>query len=404
MGSEQFRNLSFMLVTHGGYVYGQMEALRDFLSNAGTRHLGYIAHPFQYTPEKKSIMVLYENGEVRTFHSPEVRAPQLILYLNDSVLTLLFVLISRRRYSVYVGADPLNAVLGLLLKSVRIVRHVVFYTLDYVPTRFNSHLLNSAYHAIDRICVEHCDYTWNVSQAITTARGREGVVQVTQLEVPACTQSYDELKNPEGNFERSNIVFIGHLRKGHGLELLLRAFPQVLEKVPSAKLIIIGGGPLEHFLRTEARDHNMLNSVDFRGYIKDREEVSRIISRCAFGLAPYEPSAETFTWFADSGKAKHYISCGLPVIITSVPRFSKEIEMYQAGLVVEYDEEKLADAMVKLLTDKALLDRMRLNAAELSQKYSWNRVFSRALVDTMKGISDSQVKTLARRANASVQD
>ncbi|MDG6922163.1 MAG: glycosyltransferase [Nitrososphaerota archaeon] len=388
--TPDFRDLSFILVTHS-YVDGPTEALRDFLLKSGTRRLAYIAHPFHFAPEKKSVMLLYEKGRtIKTIKSPAIPAPQLILYPKDSVFTLLFALIAHRRYSFYVGVDPLNAALGLFLKSMGFVRYVVFYTIDYVPTRFNFRVLNSTYHAVDRFCVEHCDYTWNLSEAMTEARRREGIVGGKQIEVPLGTVPQDKQSNLSRNYEHERAVFIGHLRKGHGLELLIPAFSQVVKKVPHAKLTIIGAGPLEQSLRSAVRDRNLSSSVDFRGYIKNSREVKQIISRCAFGLAPYEPTTESFTWFADPGKPKEYISCGLPVIITSVPRFSKEIQKHEAGMIVQFDENDLAAAMFLLLTNQGLLDRMRLNAAELSKKYSWTNVFTRALAHTIKGISNAQ--------------
>jgi glycosyltransferase involved in cell wall biosynthesis len=388
---QDFRTLSFILVTHS-YVYGPVEVFRDFLLDAGTQKLAYIAHPFQFAPDVRSYMSIYENGEiVREFRSPYIRGPELILYLRDSVFTFLFVITGRRRYSIYVGADPLNALLGLILKSLGIVRHVIFYTIDYVPQRFANRLLNNAYHVVDKMCVEHCDVTWNLSDAMTTARMKEGVRGGSQLEVPLGTYQYLDAPDTIKTYDRNSIMFIGHLRKGHGLELLLPAFSKVLEKVPQAKLIILGGGPLEQSLQEEVNSRKLENSVELRGYIKDREQTRKIISTGAFGLAPYEPSAESFTWYADPGKPKDYISCGLPVIITSVPLFSKEIEKHKAGLVVPYDEKSLTDAMILLLTDKPLLDAMRLHASELSKKYSWSQVFHRALAETLDRLASTHV-------------
>ena len=363
-----------------------MEALRDYLLSEGTVLLGYVAHPFSFASVRTSTLQVYENGEARTFKFPRVEAPQIVLYVKDFLANITLALFLRRRFTFSVGADPLNALSGNLLRRLGLVQHSVYYAIDYVPFRFGLRVINRLYHAIDLYCVAKSDVTWNLSSAMSEARIQAGLRTGTQFEVPLGTEPGDAGEVSKSEYLSDRIVFVGHLRRGHGLEKILLAFSRALAIVPTARLVIIGDGPLAGFLHSEARELGILASVDFTGYISSRNLVSGIISSCGFGLAPYEPSSDSFTWFADPGKPKHYLSCGLPVIITDVPRISKAISEREAGLVIRYDEGELADAMVALMSDKAKLQKMRANALKLSSEYSWSVIFDKALDCTFRRV------------------
>jgi glycosyltransferase involved in cell wall biosynthesis len=123
----------------------------------------------------------------------------------------------------------------------------------------------------------------------------------------------------------------------------------------------------------------MQSCITFHGLIEDHAEVERILSRCAIGLAPYEPAPGSFTPFADPGKPKDYLACGLPVLITDVPRVARQIAEAGAGRLIEYTPESLRDAVVGILTDEQVYRRMRECAIELGARFDWTAIFADAL-------------------------
>ena len=77
----------------------------------------------------------------------------------------------RGRYDVYIGVDPLNCLSGLVLRSLGLVKCVIFYSIDFTPKRFPQKLVNDLYHAIESFCVRFADIRWDISPRI--AEGRE---------------------------------------------------------------------------------------------------------------------------------------------------------------------------------------------------------------------------------------
>ena len=65
------------------------------------------------------------------------------------------------------------------------------------------------------------------------------------------------------------------------------------------------------------------------------------------GIAPYVPDPNSFTWYADPGKPKVYLGCGIPVIITKVPEVAFEISKRKAGIAINYDSHELSEAIKK---------------------------------------------------------
>lgn len=383
---EEFslKGKKIVLVTHS-FSTGPPQELKVFLSDK-VKNLLYISHPFSYCKDVRSSTEFYENGVmVRGKFAWPIKGHEIVFYIKDVILTVLSTLMTGIRYDIYIGADNLNAFAGLLLKKMRRVNRVIFYTIDYVPKRFENVLLNKVYHFIDRICCYHCDCVWNISHKIAEGRFANGVSKlksVPQIVVPNGS-NFNEIKRlPIEKINRYYIAFMGHLRKNQGVELVLKAFPEILKHLPFARLKIIGTGPLEADLKELAARLNIANKVDFSGFIEDHSELEEILAKCAIGVAPYVPTPDSFTYFSDPGKPKTYLAAGLPVIITNVPATALEIEKRKAGIVIEYNEEQLIKAVVRLLTDDALYKQYRQNAINYGALFDWDNVFSEAFKNT----------------------
>jgi glycosyltransferase involved in cell wall biosynthesis len=179
--------------------------------------------------------------------------------------------------------------------------------------------------------------------------------------------------------DKNTVVFLSHLRKGQGIELVLEALPEVIKEVPSVKLIVIGTGPLEKYFKEEVKKRNMNDNVMFLGYIENPDEIEKIVAKCRVGIAPYVPDPNSFTWYADPGKPKVYLGCGIPVIITRVPEVALEISKREAGIAINYSSRELADAIIKLLNDDVLYEKYRVNAMRFASELDWGVIFAQAL-------------------------
>jgi glycosyltransferase involved in cell wall biosynthesis len=295
----------------------------------------------------------------------------------------------KSKFHVYVGVDPLNAFVGLFLKRIGFTKIVVFYVIDYVPSRFKNAVFNNVYHSIDRICVRHADCTWNLSSEMAKAREKRGIrkSETNQITVPTGTRFENGRYLSFEQINRTDIAFLSHLREGQGIELILDAMPEIIKAVPSVRLMVIGTGPLEKHFKEEVKKRKLARNVVFFGYIEDHNEIEKMVSKCGIGLAPYVPDPCSFTWYADPGKPKVYIGCGVPVIITKVPEVATEIDKFGAGIAIRYDKKELINSVLFILGNEEKHRQLRERAIKFASTHTWDATFFNAFETTLRRLN-----------------
>jgi glycosyltransferase involved in cell wall biosynthesis len=295
--------------------------------------------------------------------------------------TLLKVILTGKKYDLYVGSNRLNAFAGIILKKLGRVNKTVYFSPDWSKNRFNNRLLNYFFQKLDYFCVKYSDLVWNSSTVMDIdpmMREREKLGyskawRKKQIQVADGTDFF-----PVPNFNQINryeIGFVGHLKKEMGVQLAIDSLPEIIKKIPQIKLLIIGSGPIEDKLRQKAKGLN----VGFTGFMGEINKVYEKLSQCAIAIAPYQETKENISQYSDPGKTKNYFSVGLPIIITKVPKIAYEIDKEKCGIVISYNKKDFIQAVIKLLGNEETLKQYRRNVLKLRKKYSWDAIFNRAL-------------------------
>jgi glycosyltransferase involved in cell wall biosynthesis len=360
-----------VLATHY-YATGPAFDLESYLQPKIDRLL-FIAHPL-FARAGPSYARSYEGGRLlRTREKGPPRHPA--RYLTDLWRTVRWI---EGTWDLFIAGDPLLALAGLWLRRRGRVRRLVLYSIDYSPRRFANPLLNRVYHLIDRLAARRADVVWNVSPAIAAARReRDGRITAPQIVVPLGSH-FERIPRSSAPPSTPRLAFLGHLLEKQGLQLAIEALRSVRQRMPAVTLLVLGDGPYRASLQQLAAERGLAAAVEFAGFIDDHREVERRLAACTLGLAPYVPDPESFTRFADPGKIKTYLACGLPVLLTEVPPIARLLEQRGAGRIVAYDANALAQAILSYLGDPAGLERARAAAIEMGAGFSWDRVFGDA--------------------------
>lgn len=387
MENNFLKNKKIILATHTRLATGPSEELEKYLKTRCAELIN-IAHPFSYCNNPRTFVNIYKDGiQLRKIYAPLIKGPEIIYFIKDIIFNLFFVLSLKSRFNIFIGIDNLNAFCGLILKKLRIVDRVIFYTIDYVPKRFENKLLNNIYHFIDRLCCYNSDCVWNLSPKMEEARYNNKISKVKsapQFVVPNGNSFYQIKRLPVSEINRYSIVHMGHLLRKQGAQLIIDVFPGIVKKVPNANLVIIGTGPFEGDLRAQVKRLNLEEQVKFFGFIEDHSELENILTKCAIGVATYVTEPDNYSYFADPGKVKAYMACGLPVVITRVPDIAREIEVNKAGFAIEYDPEELKEALLRLLCDDKLYEEYRSNAINFASRFDWTEIFNTGLLNMQK--------------------
>lgn len=303
--------------------------------------------------------------------------------IRDFLSVLEFGLRDRNKYDIFVGLESINALAGIILRKMGVVKKVVYYVSDYSPTRYKSGWFNQVYLYLDRLAAMHSDFIWDVSLAMMPARIKAGLDKrraAPVIHVPNALFPQQINYLPESKIVPNTLVFAGTLGEENGPDLAIESLKLVADKVPNAKLHIFGGGDSDiKRLTNLTRKLGLEDNVTLHGFVSDQIKLSKEIAKYALGLAPYKAIPGSPRWWADATKIRLYLAAGLPIITTQVPPLGKEVEKDNAGLVAEDNPKATSAAILKLLKDRGLWMQMRRNAIRRAKDNVWENTYSQAL-------------------------
>lgn len=385
---EKIKKYKIVIVAHESSE-GPPQELRDFLLRRRIKKILYIAHPLIYLKElykNSSRYVVYEEGKVtKRFTSFHWRLPEPFLYAKDVLYTIFWCLKSDEQVDIFFGADPLNALSGIILRKIGKVKKVVYYSIDYTPKRFDNPIFNSCYHSIDKICCYLSDYNWVGTDRTTAARITNGVSKEKMTKVvvvPDGTHSLSIEKKLISEINMHTLVYVGFMLEKQGIDLLIESLQEIKKKIVDIRLIMVGKGPYLLTIQKKVAELGLEKFVEFKGFIQDNDVLYDILTHCAIGLAPYVEDKNSYTYYSTAGKPVLYLGCGLPVIITDVPPIAREISERKAGIMIHYKKSDLVQAVFSLLDNKKKYEEYRQNAIRFGQELDWSEIFSKACIET----------------------
>lgn len=152
------------------------------------------------------------------------------------------------------------------------------------------------------------------------------------------------------------LTFIGALDKRKGITALLNSFIAALSKEPRLRLVMIGAGPLEDFIKNFISEHKIENKI-IRMPWQENERLPEIL--CGSDIFIY-PSRPFGGWEEQFGYSVAEASaCGLPVISTNSGAIPDKVINGVTGFLVDPDNNKeLVESILKLALDQDLRKKM----------------------------------------------
>ncbi len=186
------------------------------------------------------------------------------------------------------------------------------------------------------------------------------------------------LREHYGLADRPVALYLGTLNlTAHPLDLLLEAFVLVLQKMPEARLVLVGGGEDRPILECQAEELGLREHVLFVGAVPP----AQVPNYLALGDLVVDPVRDDAVARARSPlKVFESMACGLPVVTGDVGDRREILGDGQAGLlVVPGDPHALAEGMVVLLGDPLRRREMAAAGREQVERYMWDRLVERFL-------------------------
>lgn len=140
------------------------------------------------------------------------------------------------------------------------------------------------------------------------------------------------------------IGYVGVIRSCVGLENMV----ECARLNGNIRVDVVGEGKYATELMKRCRDAGVERRVVFHGYLAGRE-LESLASDWVCGTMLYDADQALYTRHTEPGKAKLYISLGLPVLLTDVSYIVDEIRRHKAGIVLPGNEPGLVQGAVETL-------------------------------------------------------
>ncbi len=147
----------------------------------------------------------------------------------------------------------------------------------------------------------------------------------------------------------------------------LRAFAQVLQQCPQARMTIAGTGPQAAELQQLAQQLGIAGAVTFCGRL-DRDEMAALLRQSTVALNPS---------LVDNmpNSVLEALASGVPVVSTRVGGVPHIVQDGVTALLVPpRDPAAMAAALLRVITDAALATSLARAGLQDVQRYTWDRV------------------------------
>jgi len=174
-------------------------------------------------------------------------------------------------------------------------------------------------------------------------------------------------------------AYLGRIKEYKQLDHLIRILPKVLSAVPEAELVVAGRGDYSA-LSSLAESLNVSQSVRFMGEVSEEGKME-VMSRAWVFVTPSMKEG----WGITVIEANY---CGTPAIGYNVPGLRDSIRDGKTGLLVSQgDVDRLADAVVSILTDGRLREQLGRGALDWASGFTWDNsaeAFSGVLMEALQ--------------------
>jgi len=164
------------------------------------------------------------------------------------------------------------------------------------------------------------------------------------------------------------IIYLSQLSPDKGVEDALYSFAIVKSYIKNVKLWLVGRERDQQYLSKIKRlikKYNLENFVLLFGYVPERKKFE-LLSKAWILIHPSIREG----WGLNVIEAN---SMGTPAIGYNVVGLRDSIQNNYTGLLVNHDEQSLAESIIKLIKDKKLYIKLSSNSLKWANNFSWEK-------------------------------
>jgi glycosyltransferase involved in cell wall biosynthesis len=287
----------------------------------------------------------------------------------------------------YVGV-PMLMLKSLIRKPV-VIKFGGFTSDESPPNLRNLPLFGNIFLALERLVdtylLRHADIILVPSLTMIKYVEKRFNVKGKILLCPAgiCLEKIRKIAHQENvEWDKIRIGFLGSLAWWQGVDILAEAVAMVEEKLPNVELFIVGDGPMREKVSNLCKNYKIKYTIT--GFVPHEEALKYLKSFDALVLPRLKTSVTEKTIPI---KIIEAWALGVPVVVT---RHRVLVEMgyrdQEHLIYCEPNPRDVAEAMLSLLRNDDLRQRLAENASKLAENYDYNKIAENIL----KNVSEFQ--------------
>ncbi len=203
-------------------------------------------------------------------------------------------------------------------------------------------------------------------------------ISVIHCGIDRKTYSYDSTVT---KYDVPTILYLGRIKKYKSIQHLILAFKQVKERLPNARLMIVGAGDYLPQLKQLASAIGVQNDVEFPGFVPLADKVERM-RRAHVAVLPSLKEG----WGLTNIEAN---SVGTAVVAANSPGLRDSVQDAMSGFLYEHGNiDQLAAKLLLILENETVRKQIERGALEWSERFNWDdaaRKFEQLAIDVVAG-------------------
>jgi glycosyltransferase involved in cell wall biosynthesis len=193
-------------------------------------------------------------------------------------------------------------------------------------------------------------------------------IPLNQVHVVKCGIDHDSYIFDKATikFAQPTILYVGRVKKYKSIETAIDAMPHIMEKIPQARLVVIGTGDYLPFLKQHTEKLGLDKSVEFLGFVSQQIKVEYLQKS---HLSIYPSLKEG--WGLTNIEAN---ACGTPVLAARVPGLRDSVDEGKSGLLFEHGNvQEFSQKAITILGDKDYRSQLESGALAHAANFSWDK-------------------------------
>ncbi len=174
------------------------------------------------------------------------------------------------------------------------------------------------------------------------------------------------------NSEGFVLLYTGAFGYNRGLETVIEAMPQIVERLPHCRLILVGDGPVKPHLMNLVETLGIQSNVVFAGWVS-YTDFPDYINSADLCIIPHLSDEHINTTYPK--KMFEFMCMGKPLIVSDAKPLKRiVVDEAQAGIAfASGDPESFAKAVITFYERPELQDQMGIRARNIVlEKYNWD--------------------------------